>query len=83
MFFADLLMNLVITFGFITNLPKTFLVNLIVSFGDPITDTIGGVRMAKEGTGGIQITTLLTKHLFGYLVGLGASTIITILRKED
>lgn len=46
---SDLMMDLVNTFGFIFNVPRSYLGNLVISLGDPITDTIGGCRLAREG----------------------------------
>ena len=76
-------MDLLQLFGFITQLPEALLALTIISWGNCLGDMAADVAMTKKGFGEMAITGCIAGPEFNVLIGLGLTTVLSILKSKD
>lgn len=73
---AGVLIDILVIFGFITNIPENVLALTILSWGGSLGDIMTIVHIAKKGYAEMAVTGCIAEPLFNMLFGFGAITLI-------
>ena len=70
-FTANVIIDLLQVFGFITKLPESLLALTVIAWGNCLGDMTADVAMTKRGYGEMAVTGTIAGPIFNILAGLG------------
>ena len=82
-FTCDIVVDLLTVIGVILSAPKPLLGLTLLAWGNCLGDMNADVAMTKKGFGEMAITGCMAGPVFNVLVGLGASTLKTLIKNTS